>query len=55
MEMGLKIVSGRDGKNTGSTDNVKRDQKTIKSEKVQIFQICDMRGVKEFSFLSEGG
>ena len=36
METGLKIVSGRDGKNIDSTDNVKRGQKTIKSEKVRM-------------------
>ena len=36
MEMGLKILSGRDGKIIDSTDNVKRGlKKLIESEKIE--------------------
>ena len=59
MEMGLKILSVKNGNNIDSTDNVKRGPKAIKSQKVgkgrHFFQIYHMRVVKKFHFLSDGG
>ena len=48
-------MSGRNGKNIDSTNNMKRGQKTIMLEKVSkgvtfFFQIYQIRRVKTFSF-----
>ena len=52
MEKGFKILSGRDDKNTDSTENVKRGQKLFRKtqeEGVNFVQIDRMREVNIFS------
>ena len=49
--MRLKIVSGRDGKNLDSTDNIKRGIKKRREGGDIFFKIYHMRGVKKFSLM----
>ena len=58
-DMGLKIVSRRDGKNIDSTDNVKRGRKNNTSEKVGkgatfFLKSAVQGGSKKYHVLSEG-
>ena len=60
MKIELKIMLGRDGKNIDSTDDVKRGQKNIKSEKFEIWETFFTEftirgGSTNLHFLSEGG